>query len=349
MGVEYIIVNITFWFGLYLIVNLSLNLEYGYGGIPNFGKAFAVLIGAFALGGIINRLLIHLLGVSGQIIEASSKSKTIMNALISTNPYIGIFLFLFSIFLAFILGCIAGALFILPSAKLKEDYLAITLLAISEVVYFICYYNTDLIGGYYGVAIPDTFAFVPGEIRIFVFTAVVILVASLIYILLTRLLSTPYGRLLKAVRENEDVVRAYGKNIMTIKIKTVSLGSGVAAIAGALYSLHSVNVISSSFTRVEWTFYPFLMILLGGAGNNLGVVLGTFIFVLVKTLLTMYKFEISAMLNLPFEAVWLEYIMFGVVMLLILYYKPEGLVKEKPILTKPIKKVIKSRKERRLK
>ncbi len=347
MGLEYILVNIALWFGLYLIVTLSLNLEYGYGGIPNFGKAFAVLMGAFAIGGIINRILIYIFSISGQIIEASSKIKTIVNSIIISNPSIGVALFLLSIVLSFILGCLAGALFILPSVKLKEDYLAITLLAISEVTYLICYYNVDLIGGYYGVSIPDVFSFVPGEKRVFVFSGIVLLISFIIYLMLNKLLNTPYGRLLKAIRENEDVVKAYGKNIMTIKIKTVSLGSGIAAIAGALYSLYSVNVISSSFTRVEWTFYPFLMVLLGGAGNNKGILLGTLIFVVVKILLTMYKFEISSILNLPFEAVWLEYIMFGVLMLIILFYRPEGLIREKPIFTKPIKNVIEKRKARK--
>jgi branched-chain amino acid transport system permease protein len=82
------------------------------------------------------------------------------------------------------------------------------------------------------------------------------------------------------------------------------------------------------------------MILLGGVGNNRGVVVGTLTFVTAKILLTMYKHEITDFLHLPFEAVWLEYMMFGVLMYLILLYRPEGLLREKPIFTEPIKKVI---------
>jgi branched-chain amino acid transport system permease protein len=83
------------------------------------------------------------------------------------------------------------------------------------------------------------------------------------------------------------------------------------------------------------------MVLLGGMGNNKGVVLGVLCFVLAKLSLTVYKFEIMSLLHLPFEAVWLEYILFGIVMLLILYYKPEGLIKEKPVMTPPLKKALK--------
>ncbi len=79
------------------------------------------------------------------------------------------------------------------------------------------------------------------------------------------------------------------------------------------------------------------MILLGGVGNKKGVLLGTFIFIVVKILLTTYKYEINNLIHLPFETVWLEYIIFGTFMLLILLYKPEGLIKEKPIITAPMK------------
>lgn len=155
-----------------------------------------------------------------------------------------------------------------------------------------------------------------------------------------RILTSPYDRLLKAMRENEAVVQAFGKDILMLRIKTAALGSAIAALAGVLYSFCSVSVIASSFFRVEWTFFPFLIILLGGMANNKGVILGVFFFVVAKLSLAVYKFEIRSLLHLPFEAVWFEYILFGIVMLLILYYRPEGLIKEKPVLTPPIKRAL---------
>jgi branched-chain amino acid transport system permease protein len=128
---------------------------------------------------------------------------------------------------------------------------------------------------------------------------------------------------------------------MKLRIKTVALGSALASIAGVLYAFYSSNVIANAFTRVEWTFYPFLIILLGGKGNNKGVVLGALIFVLVRMLLEYYKFDIKNLLHLPFEAVWLQHVFFGVLALMVLYYRPEGILKEKPIITPPIKSAIK--------
>jgi len=339
MAQEYLLLNIALWFGLYTIVALSLNIEYGYGGIPNFGRAFAVLMGALTAGGIVNRILMAYFGISGDIVVASGEVKTVANSVIQHNPLFGIGILLLALAIAAIIGAVSGALFILPSAKLKEDYLAITLLAISEVTFMVFYYNTDIIGGYYGVSLPDVLAWIPGEQRLLVFTIIILLIALLVFCFVERLLNTPYGRLLRAMRENEEVVKAYGKNIMVIRIKTVAVGSAIAAMAGVLYSYYSVNVIASSFSRVEWTFYPFLMLLLGGLANNRGVVLGVLAFVTARVLLSIYKYEITATLNLPFEAIWLEYIMFGLVMLLILLYRPEGILKEKPIMTEPIRKL----------
>lgn len=343
VALEYFLLNVVVWFAIYLIVVLSLNIEYGYAGIPNFGRAMAVLVGAIAVGGVVNRLLMHFLGIGGGIIGASGTLKGAVNPLILQNPLLGLGILLFSLLAAAIIGALAGAIFILPSAKLRHDYLAITLLAISEVLYLVSNFNTSIIGGYYGVSTPDVLAWVPGEQRFMAFAIVGLSLAALLYLFVERLLASPYGRLLKSMRENEDVVKAFGRDTFRVRIKTVALGSGIAAMAGAFYSLYSVNVIASTYFRVEWTFFPFLILLLGGRGNNRGVVLGVLSFVLAKVFLTVYKFEIRSFLHLPFEATWLEYILFGMLMLLILYYKPEGLLKEKPVLTPPIRQALKEK------
>ncbi|MCS7121338.1 MAG: branched-chain amino acid ABC transporter permease [Archaeoglobaceae archaeon] len=335
-----ILFSFALWFGLYAIVALSLNLEYGFAGIPNFGKALAVLVGAISVGGIMNRILAYFYGISeDNVISLSSSVRGIVNDAILSDPVLGIVIFLSSITLASLLGAVAGVIFILPSVKLKQDYLAITLLAISEVVFLVTNYSTEIVGGYYGVSVPDVFTF-SGNYRNTFFILVILLFAFLVYFFVERISNSPFGRVLKAMRENEDVLKASGKNIIVLRIKAAAIGSAIASIAGALFSLYSLNVIASSFTRVEWTFYPFLMVLLGGAGNNKGVLAGVAVFVFAKIFLTMFKFEITALLNLPFEAIWFEYMLFGILMFLVLYYKPEGIFKEKPIFTKPIKKVV---------
>ena len=329
---------ILVWIGIYAIVNISLNVEYGYTGIPNFGRHFAVIVGAIAVGGVLNRILMKMLGVSGDLITGTTDLVAKADDIFAAHPAYGIAYLLVSLALAFALGMAMGAVFILPSSRLREDYLGMTLLAIAEVTFMIAYYTPSLMGGYYGTSVPDPLAFLSGNSREWAFIGITLSLALLVYIFAERLLNTPFGRLLKAHRENETVVLAFGRNLMNIRINASMIGSGIAALAGVLYGFHALNLISSSFSRVEWTFYPFIMLLLGGKGNNRGVIVGTAIFVSLKVLIETYKFQISALLHLPFEPVWLEYILFGVLALLILYYRPEGLIKEGMIRTEPLKK-----------
>jgi len=108
-----LITLILFFFALYTIVSLSLNLEFGYGGIPNFGKALSVLTGAVVVGGII-----WYFGVGGDFISASSVASYQMTEIICQNPIVGLGVFIFCVLLAVILGAIVGALSILPRLNL---------------------------------------------------------------------------------------------------------------------------------------------------------------------------------------------------------------------------------------
>ncbi|MEM3390686.1 MAG: branched-chain amino acid ABC transporter permease [Archaeoglobaceae archaeon] len=328
---EQILLNVIFWFGIYAIVSISLNLEYGLAGIPNFGRALAVLFGAFTVGGIVNRIFIAYYGIQGELIESSAELKTILNQKIAEDPIFGILLLLLYLTTAAIVCGAIGAIVILPSARLSRDYLAITLLAISEISFMVFNYITSLSGGYYGISLPDVFAFYAGN-RQLLFALLSLAILVCILILAERISNSPFGRLLRAMREDEDVVKAYGRNLMVLRVKISAISSAIAGIAGAIFSLFTANFIASNFTRVEWTFYPFLMVLLGGAGNNKGVLLGTLVFVTVRQLLTVYKYEIVETLKIPFETVWMEYIAFGLVMFLVLVYRPEGLLKESPVL-----------------
>ncbi len=336
---ENIVLIILLWFGIYYIVTLSLNIEFGYGGIPNFGKALSVIVGAISVGSILNRLIIFYYGIKGDFIEATTYGVAKINAVIAQNPVIGFLILIVAIIIAAFLGFVVGMIFILPSAKLKADYLGVTLLAISETVFLICVYNLSIMGGYFGVSVPNILAFVESANRGTIYTGLVLVFTLLVYLFVRRLVNTPYGRVLRAMRENDEVTESFGRNLMKLRMWTMGIGSALGAIAGVLYCFYTENIVANAFTRVEWTFFPFLMILLGGKGNNKGVALGTLVYVIVMVLLDIYKYNIKEFFHIPIEPVWLTYIFFGIVMLLILYYRPKGLLPEKPIFTSPIKKV----------
>lgn len=325
------------WFGIYLILVLSLNLEFGFGGIPNFGTALGMLIGAVCVGGIVNRLLMLIFGIQGNIINASAQLTNVLNPMIAQNPFLGGIVLLGALGISGLVGALIGALIILPAARLKGFYLAIMLLAISLVGYHICYYTPTIVGGYYGVNVPDVLAWTETA-RPFASAILILGVAFGVYFVLNRMLNSPYGRMLKMVREDDLVAQTYGRNLMSLRTKVMMIGTAIAAIAGTLYSFWIVNVIPAGFGIVEWTFYPWIMMMLGGLGNNFGMVAGTGTIVSIDLLLTQYKYEITSLVALPFGLAWLEYILYGALIILILIYRPQGLIKEKPITTEPIKK-----------
>ncbi len=339
MAFEALISSILLWFGIYTILSLSLNIEYGYGGIPNFGKALAVLVGAFTTGAIVNRILIAIYSVKAETItQASGFMKSTVDQIIASNPLYGFAILLLALLLSAFFGAIIGALYILPSAKLESDYLAITLLAIAEIMFMVTYYDTSLIGGYYGAPVPDILAFVPGEYREWFFVALVMFFAFATYLFVERTLNTPYGRVLRAMREDPTALQFAGKDVMWLRIKTLAFSSAIASMTGVLYSYYTGNVVGivNLFARVNWTFFPFLMVLLGGMSNNRGVLAGVFSFVVIWRLIDGYKHEIAEFFHLPFDVNWLQYIIFGFLMIAILYYRPEGIIREKPIETKPM-------------
>jgi branched-chain amino acid transport system permease protein len=106
----------------------------------------------------------------------------------------------------------------------------------------------------------------------------------------------------------------------------------LCGIAGTLWVLYS-GAVTPSYARFDWTFLPWLMILLGGMGTNRGTLVGTLIFVTLNKLIIYYKSVFVGIL--PFDVVWLNYILLGLITILILIYRPEGIVREVRTPEKP--------------
>ena len=225
------------------------------------------------------------------------------------------------------MGLISSA----PAVRLREDYLAITLLAFGEILNVIGIGYTPLIGGPPGVNVPDILAWA-GQYRFYAGTGVLLLVAIAIYAYACYVIETPFGRTLKAIRDNENVARSLGKDITRYRTTSILFGSLLCGIAGTLWVLYS-GAVTPTYARFDWTFLPWLMILLGGMGTNRGTLVGTLIFVTLNKLIIYYK---SAFVGiLPFDVIWLNYILLGLITILILIYRPEGIVREVRTPKKP--------------
>jgi branched-chain amino acid transport system permease protein len=334
--------NLLATFAPYVIVTISLNLEYGFGGVPNFGKTLAVAGGAFITGYLPGRLLASIFGIGAGLsyIDDNIRIITQVNSNLVSNVSLSLGIIALTITVVVLFGAFLGLITAYPVARLRADYLAMTFLAAGQIMLVIGNYYAPLVGGTLGVAVPDPFAFAsnfsilglsPGEMRNVFSVVVMLIVALAIFIYTQRLTQSPLGRVLRAIRDDENSALALGKDAQRNRIMVIIFASAIAAVGGALYAFYSANVISTAYSRQSWTFWPWVMVMLGGAANNLGVVAGTFIFVTVRQAIVFYRDLFAPFL--PFDPVWLDLLLLGLALLLILLYRPEGLLPEKPIKT----------------
>ncbi|MEM0000705.1 MAG: branched-chain amino acid ABC transporter permease [Desulfurococcaceae archaeon] len=325
--------------GVYTILTLSLNVQRGYAGIPNFGLLFSFAGGAYITGSLAARLGLLLAGVGTDIdpISNSVGAMAVLNPILRSSPLLTITLTVILLLIGAVTGALLGLIQLGPVIRLRIDYLAITLLALGEVLNYIATVYKPFINGALGVLVPDLFSWAGSEYRFMVATLEILLIAFLVFLYVEYLGRTPLGRVLKAIRENEVAATSLGKNLVTYRAIAMTIGSAFSGIAGALWTLY-LGAITPSLQRFDWTFLPWLMIFLGGIGNNRGVFLGTFIFVLINRLLVYIKHYFTGLL--PFDVVWFDYISLGIVMALILIYRPQGILPEKPRVPGEIKEIM---------
>jgi len=313
-------------FSIYLIINLSLNLEFGYAGVPNFGKVLTVAAGAFVVPSVTINLIAMALAL-----DASGNNITLismMNQELALNPGLGIAVYLLAGAVAVGVGAILGLVSAYPAIRLRGDYLAITLLAFGEVIRIIGINYTPIAGGTLGISIPDVLSFASEDTRFMLGSLVLGGIAAAVYFVVHRFTASPVGRLLRATRDDETALQSLGRDTTRIRIKILVLGGMIGALGGLLYAAYIESVIAFGYDRLNWTFLPFVMVIVGGMANNKGILLGTLIFVAIRKLVVYYNdFFVDIV---PFDIIWLDYLALGGIMLIVLLFRPQGIVPEKP-------------------
>ena len=331
-------VDLLALFSVYLIIDIGLNIQQGVTGIPNFGILFAVAGGAYVTAGLSTRLALVILGIQTNLDPISQNVSVLqlVNSVLGSRPTMAISLFILFLAIGGVAGAIMGLIAAAPAVRLREDYLAITLLAFGEILNVIGEGYTPLLGGPPGVDLPDVLAWA-GQYRFYAASFVLLVVAIAVYVLAGYIIKTPFGRTLKAIRDNETVARAVGKNITHYRTASIMFGSLLCGIAGSLWALYS-GAMTPTLARFDWTFLPWLMILIGGMGTNRGALVGTAIVVSLNKLITYYKYAFIGIL--PFDIIWLNYLLLGIITILILIYRPQGIVSETAMRRKQGEKAI---------
>lgn len=346
-------VTLGIFFAIYLIITLSLNLEFGYTGIPNFGKLLFVAGGAALTSSLVGRLLVYTLvpSFSGNYVFASLLLMTTkVDPFLASSAFYSILILLLSLAVGGLVGAGFGYLWSYPAIRLREDYLAMLLLASAQFLTIFMTAYDPLIGGFGGVGSPDPFQWGGSGLGIRDLTALasIAAVAVVVYIYCERVARSPLGRTLRGIRDNEMASEALGKDIVVFRRKVLVIGSGICGMAGALYTLYSGYNNSLVWTRFDWTIIPWVMVILGGAGNNWGTALGTLTFASIIKVMAQAKVSFTG-LTIPVVALSntgsllvrsmgldlnrVEYIAVGVALVLVLYLRPDGIIREKSTFT----------------
>ena len=305
--------------GMYALLSFGLNAQWGFTGLINFSVAAFFGIGAYGT--------------------------ALMTA--SGSPIAGGFSPLVGLGVALVVALALALLIGIPTLRLRADYLAIASLGLAEVVRLIVLNERWLTNGSAGLrGIPGFFSgwpvlstfpeAIPG-LRLVVIPGspvvletafwqaslnvlLVLAFAGAALFVLRRAHRSPWGRVLRTIRSDEDLARALGKNTYSFKMQSFVLGSLVMALAGVFYTHLNLYVGPGDLDPIT-TFYAWVAVILGGSGSNRGALFGGIVIVTIR--------EGTRFLNdvaLPIDPAPLRLLLIGVVIVAVMRYRPQGVL-----------------------
>lgn len=295
---------------IFAIFSLGLNVQWGYTGLFNIGVA-----GFFAIGAYTSALVTTPL-------PEGSRAAYVKQAIGLNQPL------LVGIIAA---GLVSGAVAVLvgiPTLRLREDYLAIATIGIAETIRLIFNNERWLANGPQPLSGLRPFqGQVPADLFNLVYLAMVLAFLIVIYLLLERGIRSPWGRVLRAIREDEVASEALGKDVFWFKMQSLVVGAIVMGIAGALYAHFAGSIRGSTFNPLFGTFIIWVMLILGGSGNNKGAILGAYV-IWVIWQGTAYLSRQYVPPQYSAQAPYIRYVLIGLLVVSILLVRPQGLLGE---------------------
>jgi len=279
--------------GVRALLTLGLNVQWGMAGLVNLGAVAFFAVGAYTSA---------LLAVGG-------------TPLVFAWPA------------AIGLAAAAAAGLAMVALRLREDYLAIVTLGFGEVLRLFLLNEAWLTRGANGVtAIPRPLhARFAGHYDIFYLLLVLAMVA-LVYVALERVRRSPFGRVLRAIREDETVAAVAGKAVFRYKVQAFALGAAVAGLAGILFA-HYLAYIEPNMFLPQESLFVWLALILGGSGNNRGALLGSAVLLGLLEASRFAKDVIPFLTGVRLAAA--QQMLVGVVLVVLMIRRPEGLLPEK--------------------
>jgi branched-chain amino acid transport system permease protein len=288
--------------GIYGVFSLGLNVQWGYSGQFNLGIAAFWAIGSYT------------------------------SAILTTAPggaHLGGFglPFVVGLAAAVVLSAALAVLIGVVTVNLRTDYLAIGTIGIAEIVRLVLKNEAWLTNGVRGIpGIPRPFAELPGDLPALLFLMVVVVALLIVFLAIERLYGAPWGRVQRALRENELATQAAGKNVLRFRLEAFVLGAAVMGLGGALYAHFIAFISPEAFDPLITTFVVWVMLIAGGSGNNRGALLGAFVIWGIWSgtgfLTDLLPIEIQT------RAGSVRILLIGALLQIILLSRPQGLIPE---------------------
>lgn len=302
---------------IYAIFSMGLNVQWGYTGLLNFGIAGFFAIGAYASAMITTP---RPTGVLADYVD---------QAIGLNQP------FLVGVIGAAICSGILAVLIGLLTLRLSGSYLAISTIGIAETIRI--FFNNEpwLANGPEGlVGLPKPLhELVTPKHYNYIYLVIVLIFLALIYIALEKGIRSPWGRVLRAVREDKVMASANGKDVFLFELQALVVGAMIMGTAGALYAHFSSAIQPGIFTPTFGTFIIWTMLSLGGTGNNKGAILGAFV---VWAIWSWSTFFIGRVVPASFQtrAPFIRFVLIGVLLVVVLLVRPKGIIGEERQVSK---------------
>lgn len=312
------LLNVQFWAfvgviaGIYTIFGLGIQVQFGLTGLLNFGQVAFMAIGAYTTAILVVKEDMSLWLAGGAGVAAA-------------------------VAFALLLG--------LPTLRLRADYLAIVTIAFSEIVRYVAINEDRLTGGSQGtinlLGVGNAASYndrwelfqlrvqewlrpvlgdlVSKDVAMLVIVWTIVLVTLL---LLTGMARSPWGRVLRSIREDEDAAAALGKNVFSYKLQSFAVGAVLGAAAGLLYAFEFSFFSPDDFAPLV-TFFAWTIVILGGVGRLWGVPAGALVFGFVYAATRFLDFPPFSSFDSA-ERAYVRLVVVGLILIGLVYFRPQG-------------------------
>ncbi|MFQ5552579.1 MAG: branched-chain amino acid ABC transporter permease [Thermoplasmata archaeon] len=314
--------------GIFAVATLALNLQWGYTGLFNIGIGGFMAVGAYTAAILTTPPADPLPFLPGHLGGFSMP-------------------FLVGMLAAMAVAGFLGLLIALPTLRLRADYLAIATIGLAEIIRLYILNALTITGGTFTIRglprpdedLTDIWGFFTGQtvdigpvLSNTISFAIVIVVILIVYLILERSTRSPWGRVLKGIREDEDAAQAVGKNTFRYKVQVFVLGSMIMGAAGALLVFwFRVAEARSTFVPAD-TFLIWIMLIVGGSGNNKGAILGAILVWGLFSFTILFTSRLPEFLQANFSFIRLASV--GLILILLMMFRPQGILGEERVISK---------------